>query len=1344
MEEGLLVYSRKVDEARYKKALTEVIRNAQLSGPLPASNFAAPAPSVPDDTLVSIRSEDASDSDVSGPALLEPAPDVAALRLGQDPDSSGAPPLTPDTARNVKNHQLLAAHQFGFAPGDGSRGPLLFSSSFEAANLASARYLGKDDKLDEEKHVYELLMEGDTHAVTHTQWYNYIAASSSTKQEVVVFKIVNFRKKRSLHSSGMKPYVYSERAKQWDPLACTNVGYGDGGSGHRSRGTYVLTFTYTFHPLDSVQFAMYPPYSYSTLRKFISALLTKKTAQHHVSVHELCRSIGSVPVPLLLISQNMGDNQLSEAMRPMAAAHAEISGRARKRSVVIIARQHAGEIVCSYMVEGLIRFLVGPSPEAQALREQYIFHVVPMVNVDGVIYGNSRCTLAGVDPNRVWSDPNPIMHPVVYAMKEYMRKIIDVSPVDLFLDFHGHSQKCGTFFYGCGSTEIRNAVFPKVASLSTYDVFFDECRWRIPGRGHTKTARHVIYKQFDIPYSYTIEASFFAQHLPSPQALSRTGDRMNYSNGTEYPFSLFTPFRVETIGLAIGRSMNCFFKLQPRLSSESPDEDEPEMMPPELEARFHTLPLEPRAKGAKGHQQNNFTCPWLTFGKLARAWPDDVLDGLVAMGSTVHDLVKESDYDAVHSHSSDDDNDGDKERKEDRDKTPSKGKVDYKDRKRSISSKSVSKKTPREPARRRNTDDTPLTPREARGPRKVPKRDDSWPLRSGRKRCSKKRELKSPNDDLELTPEASKHLDMETPRTHLTGTSSASTTDSTHSVTRPIVDRPTVSRPARPAPNVPADSELSCNGSTIPYAPGPHITQLVHSSLPAPRGLSSVMSDDHCVDVLDRKSASLNSIESHLASERTNAGAVVPLDDSWLHSRANVFAHNVSNSNEDNTSVAIPSIGPSAPSFTAMTDANYRTFSNFAGRGRIGNNHLRTIIAYNDAQGSSVKALQLHARVPSKSKRGTISSSPFPDKSESSQSSSVQRASPLDNSEASHVQAISLPCPGVKRTTPCVEHSAPPLRGRTSHRPYYQAASPRDIASEDKGACTGCYVALDAPLDRQVSCSVEPQRSGATQPPNSHSIAPHHSERRGRSLRSLSCSPPPMAAATADISPPVGDDKRSDDNNEPMGSKMSGNPIECMELTGLSERALSVRGTWKPNRSHTKGIHAKHHHQHLRPQNKGAIQNGGSFRSARAVVHSTDRGEDRAAIRTQTQALAVPIKMDTARASITKGATSDPHCPPPVKFPPTWRRVMTESKLTFTRENGIFLGHVGIPHNTKSTASERRGGPEHKERPRSSHRLWSKIATGDLAPSEEGGKRNSARLMSERKPPPTLIQKSAH
>lgn len=37
-----------------------------------------------------------------------------------------------------------------------------------------------------------------------------------------------------------------------------------------------------------------------------------------------------------------------------------------------------------------------------------------MVNVDGVIHGNNRCSLAGVDLNRKWKNPNPKLHPEVY------------------------------------------------------------------------------------------------------------------------------------------------------------------------------------------------------------------------------------------------------------------------------------------------------------------------------------------------------------------------------------------------------------------------------------------------------------------------------------------------------------------------------------------------------------------------------------------------------------------------------------------------------------------------------------------------------------------------------------------------------------------------------------------------------------------------------------------------------------------------------------------------------------------------------------------------------------------
>jgi cytosolic carboxypeptidase protein 2/3 len=57
-------------------------------------------------------------------------------------------------------------------------------------------------------------------------------------------------------------------------------------------------------------------------------------------------------------------------------------------------------------MEGIINFLTGESSEAKYLRENIIFTIFPMVNIDGVIHGNNRCSLAGVDLNRRWKSPS--------------------------------------------------------------------------------------------------------------------------------------------------------------------------------------------------------------------------------------------------------------------------------------------------------------------------------------------------------------------------------------------------------------------------------------------------------------------------------------------------------------------------------------------------------------------------------------------------------------------------------------------------------------------------------------------------------------------------------------------------------------------------------------------------------------------------------------------------------------------------------------------------------------------------------------------------------------------------
>ena len=89
---------------------------------------------------------------------------------------------------------------------------------------------------------------------------------------------------------------------------------------------------------------------------------------------------------------------------------------------MISARVHPGEVVGSWMMRGVLFFLTDPeNHEAKLLRQRFIFKIIPMLNPDGVINGNYRCSLAACDLNRKYSKPSKALHPSVY----YTKKLCD-------------------------------------------------------------------------------------------------------------------------------------------------------------------------------------------------------------------------------------------------------------------------------------------------------------------------------------------------------------------------------------------------------------------------------------------------------------------------------------------------------------------------------------------------------------------------------------------------------------------------------------------------------------------------------------------------------------------------------------------------------------------------------------------------------------------------------------------------------------------------------------------------------------------------------------------------------
>ena len=101
-----------------------------------------------------------------------------------------------------------------------------------------------------------------------------------------------------------------------------------------------------------------------------------------------------------------------------------------------------------------------------------------MVNPDGVIHGNTRAEITGIDPNRAWKRPSKIITPAIHHIKGHILR--NKEQISLVLDLHSHSKKMGCFFYGnYSSTDTVNfRMLPSLVCERDARFHYKNCRFR--------------------------------------------------------------------------------------------------------------------------------------------------------------------------------------------------------------------------------------------------------------------------------------------------------------------------------------------------------------------------------------------------------------------------------------------------------------------------------------------------------------------------------------------------------------------------------------------------------------------------------------------------------------------------------------------------------------------------------------------------------------------------------------------------------------------------------------------------------------------------------------------------
>ena len=104
------------------------------------------------------------------------------------------------------------------------------------------------------------------------------------------------------------------------------------------------------------------------------------------------------------------------------------------KQVWLYARQHPGESMAEWWMEGALEMLTDPAdPHARRLLQLCRFHIVPNANPDGSCRGHLRTNAVGVNLNREWHEPTAQRSPEVLAIRNAM----DATGVDFAMDVHG-------------------------------------------------------------------------------------------------------------------------------------------------------------------------------------------------------------------------------------------------------------------------------------------------------------------------------------------------------------------------------------------------------------------------------------------------------------------------------------------------------------------------------------------------------------------------------------------------------------------------------------------------------------------------------------------------------------------------------------------------------------------------------------------------------------------------------------------------------------------------------------------------------------------------------------------
>ncbi len=232
---------------------------------------------------------------------------------------------------------------------------------------------------------YALLLRPDT-------WYYFNFKITGCKDKNIIFQFMCRDNLAADHNEGRHRWLYNDHIEK--PL----VSYDNGKTWEEVESIRKLgnmpgqfIFSNTFRE-DEAIVGFSPTYLYTDLQDYIKKIENNPL----VKISSIGKSRSGREVPRITVSRSENC----------------------KKAFVLIGREDADEVTGSTSVEAAIDWLLSDDEKAVKFLEKYRFECIPMVGVDGVVYGSTHSAGYGYGGNTYHFEPAPLE---VQNVKDFVR-----------------------------------------------------------------------------------------------------------------------------------------------------------------------------------------------------------------------------------------------------------------------------------------------------------------------------------------------------------------------------------------------------------------------------------------------------------------------------------------------------------------------------------------------------------------------------------------------------------------------------------------------------------------------------------------------------------------------------------------------------------------------------------------------------------------------------------------------------------------------------------------------------------------------------------------------------------